>query len=256
MISDEQVAYFHTFGFLMVRGLFNAEEMAAVSREFDARLTQDRQGQPFPGEKRQSLYGIAEKCLLMTALIEDDRLYKTAERLLGSGFVWLCSEGNLYVGETAWHPDGTRMSFIPLKVSLYLDPLTKDTGCLRVIPGSHRMPFHEDIRSLTKLGIPGPDLPCVPLESAPGDVIFANMNTWHAAFGGRTGRRHLALSFASEPTTEEHIDRLKENYQSLLVFIQRLQYSQPGRVFDDAFLYSDRPRIRRLAAKWVELGLV
>lgn len=47
----------------------------------------------------------------------------------------------------------------------------------------------------------------------------------------------------------------KENYNGLFDFIKQLQYSRPTRVFDDAFLYSDRPRIRRLAAKWVELGL-
>ncbi|MBI4551229.1 MAG: phytanoyl-CoA dioxygenase family protein [Candidatus Latescibacteria bacterium] len=255
MLTPEQAAFFQTFGFVTLRQAFSPDEMAEVSREFDELVTQDRQGLPFPGEKRQSLYGIAEKSPLITRLVDDDRFYTTVEHLLGPGFLWLCSEGNLYVGDTPWHPDGTRLNAIPLKVSLYLDPLTKETGCLRVLPGSHRLPLHEDIKALTKLGMAGADLPGVPFESQPGDVLFANMNLWHAAFGGRSGRRHLAISFFSEPTTDEHLTLLRENYDGLLVFIQRLQYSQPGRVFTDEFLYSDRPRIRRMAAKWVELGL-
>ena len=37
--------------------------------------------------------------------------------------------------------------------------------------------------------------------------------------------------------------------------MKRFQCSQPGRVFSDAFLYSESPRIQRLVAQWVELGL-
>ena len=81
------------------------------------------------------------------------------------------------------------------------------------------------------------------------------MNTWHASFGGRVGRRHLAVNFVPKPTTAADITLLKENHQGVLNFIQQLQYSRPGQVFSDAFLHSDRPRIRRLTAKWVELGL-
>ena len=169
--------------------------------------------------------------------------------------MWLCSEGNLYVGDTDWHPDGTRLEYRPMKVSLYLDPLTKETGCLRVIPGSHRTPLHETLKPSSQFGLPGTDVPCFPLESQPGDVFFSDMNTWHASFGGRVGRRHLAVNFVPKPTTAADITLLKENHQGVLNLIQRLQYSRPGQVFSDAFLHSDRPRIQRLTAKWVELEL-
>jgi ectoine hydroxylase-related dioxygenase (phytanoyl-CoA dioxygenase family) len=254
-MTAEQVSYFQTFGFLVLRQAFSSDEMDAISQEFDKLLLQDRQRQPFPGVKRQALYAIAEKSALLTHLVEDDRIYETVEHLLGPGFIWLCSEGNLYVGDTGWHPDGSRLSYPPMKVSLYLDALTKDTGCLRVIPGSHRLPFHEALRAISKLGIAGSEVPCFPLESQPGDVFFLNMNLWHASFGGRPARRHLAVNFVPEPMKEEHIVLLKQNYQIVIDLMKQLQYSQPGRVFEDAFLYSDSSRIRRLASKWVELGL-
>ena len=51
-ITAEQVTYYETFGFLLVKQAFNPDEMAAVRREFDDLLNQERQGQPFPGLKR------------------------------------------------------------------------------------------------------------------------------------------------------------------------------------------------------------
>ena len=255
MISDQQVEFFRTFGFLPLREAFSREEMAAIGKTFDDMLESDREGQPFPGEQRQALYGIAERNPLLTELVEDDRIYETAGRLLGPGFHWLCSEGNLYVGETEWHPDGSRLNYPPMKVSLYLDALTKSTGCLRVIPGSHRLPFHEALRPMEKMGVPGAEVPCYFLESSPGDVLFLNMNIWHAAYGGAAGRRHLAVNFVPEATEPEHVEILKRNHRVLIDLMARFQYSQPGRAFTDDFLNSEKPRIRRMAAKWVELGL-
>ena len=255
MITDQQVEFFRAFGFLALRGAFSPEEMDAIGRTFDDLLEKDRDGRPFPGEIRQSLYGIAEHHPLLTDLVEDDRIYVTVARLLGPGFHWLCSEGNLYVGETEWHPDGSRPNFPPMKVSLYLDTLTKDTGCLRVIPGSHRLPFHEALKPMDKMGVPGADVPCYFLESTPGDVLFLNMNIWHAAYGGAVGRRHLAVNFVPEATEPEHVEILKANHRVLIDLMARFQYSQPGRAFTDDFLNSEKPRIRRMASKWVELEL-
>jgi ectoine hydroxylase-related dioxygenase (phytanoyl-CoA dioxygenase family) len=267
VITAEQVAHYKTFGFLALREAFNLDEVAAFGQAFDELLERDRQGLPFSGEKRQTLFGIAEQHPLLTQLVEDDRIYQTVEQLLGPGFSWLCSEGNLYIGDTPWHPDGGSNSDFPfMKVSLYLDPLAWDTGCLRVIPGSHRLPFHQELRNLTdrqgevdtaaaKIDIAGPEVPCFPLPAQPGDVFFLDMNMWHASFGGKAGRRHLALNFTPEPTEAEHVAMLERDYHGVLRLMERFQCSRPGRVFSDAFLHSESPRIRHLVSKWVELGL-
>lgn len=254
VITSEQVAFFGTFGFLFVPQAFSASEMRTFSERFDERLAGEREGVPFPGETRQSLYGIAETDSIFTELVADDRICQTVETLLGEGFVWLNSEGNLYVGDTEWHPDGTRLDYRPMKVSLYLDTLTADSGCLRVIPGSHRMPFHDQLRPIDRFGL-SRDIPCCILESQPGDVLFADMNTWHASFGGAPGRRHLAVNFVPEPKTESDIVILRKNHEGVLRNIQKMQYSQPGRAFSHEFLHSHHPRIKRMTAKWVELGL-
>jgi hypothetical protein len=46
MQSAEQQGYFETFGFLLMRQYFSPAEMAAISRDFDEVLAEDRQGRP------------------------------------------------------------------------------------------------------------------------------------------------------------------------------------------------------------------
>ncbi len=260
MLSAEQKAYFEIFGFIVMRECFSLAEMAEISAKFDQALTEDRQGQPFDGEKRHCVYSVPET--RFPWLIEDDRIFEPIEQLLGPGFVWIGSDSNLYIGDTGWHPDTPVDTYYDgIKVAFYLDPVTKDTGCLRVIPSSHRLPLHDDLRTLLRRNDPSPsplleprNVPCFPLESQPGDVVFFNHKTWHAAFGGRTGRRMLTLNVKAKPTTEDHIDYMRSTYQANLDYQKSHQYTQPGRLYDDAFLYSDRPRIKSMVGKLVELG--
>jgi ectoine hydroxylase-related dioxygenase (phytanoyl-CoA dioxygenase family) len=266
MLSQPQQAYFETFGFIVMRGLFSADEMAAIGRDFDDVLAQDRQGQPFDGASRQAVLGFIEKRPLLSSLAEDDRIYEPIEQLLGQGFVWIGSDGNLYVGDTGWHPDGSNLGYGRIKVAFYLDRVRADSGCLRVIPGSQREPLHSALAPLreqrneagltgTAFGVAQREIPCYPLGSDPGDVVFFNQNTWHASFGGQTGRRMFTLNFGAPPRAAEHIAYLERTYRSNLVHAQRMQRTPSTRVYEDSFLQSDSPRIRAMVARLVELGM-
>ena len=263
MLTKEQIAHFETFGFVIRRHCFSESEMEEICRAFDDVLTEDRQGRPFDGAVRQAVLGIIEKRPLLSGLVEDDRIYQPLEQLLGPGFVWIGSDGNLYVGDTGWHPDGSDLDYGRIKVALYLDPVTKDTGCLRVVPGSHRMPLHGALDPLKgqrrdpdhqPFGTDGSGLPCFPLESEPGDVVFFNQNLWHAAYGGRTGRRMFTMNFGAQPNKDAHIEYLKRQYEGNLRHVENMQHTQSGRIYEDAFLYSDSPRIQGMVGKLVELG--
>ena len=100
-----------------------------------------------------------------------------------------------------------------MKAALYLDPVIKETGCLRVIPGSHMSPFHESLASLhsqirdeapellsdpnfKQFDVPPAEIPCYPIESEPGDVAFFHSLLWHSSFGG-TLRRMSSLWYQS-----------------------------------------------------------
>ena len=51
MITAEQLAYFETFGYLVLRQAFSKEEMNAISEEFDRMLYEERRESPFPGRQ-------------------------------------------------------------------------------------------------------------------------------------------------------------------------------------------------------------
>jgi ectoine hydroxylase-related dioxygenase (phytanoyl-CoA dioxygenase family) len=262
MLTNEQITHFNTFGFLLLRQAFSPDETAEITRAFETVLAEDRAGRAFDGEKRQAVLGVAERRPLLTRLIESDLIYEAMEQLLGPNFVWVGSDGNLYVGDTAWHPDSKNLHYRRIKVAFYLDPVTAETGCLRVIPGSHRDPLHTALIGLmpanaagtTPFGVPPRDIPHFPLESQPGDVVMFDQCTWHAAFGGKTGRRMFTFNYSAEPTTAEHEAVLRKMYLGNVEATRTMQYTHTGRIYTDEFLYSDRPRLRSITAKLLDFG--
>lgn len=259
MLTQAQMFHFDTFGFLVLRGIYSLSEMEEITAAFDQVLDEDRQGQAFTGEKRQAVLGCIEKHPVLTNLVQDDRIYLAMEQLLGKQFIWIGSDGNLYVGDTRWHPDHTNYKFNRIKVAFYLDPVRMNTGCLRVIPGSHYPEYHRMLRpaiSENKAETDPKDIPCFPLESNVGDMVIFNQKVWHSAFGGKTGRRMMTLNFGENPVNDEQIADVLATYQLNLNHVKQMQHTQSGRIYEDSFLHHDSPRIRSMTAKLLELNLL
>ena len=78
--------------------------------------------------------------------------------------------------------------------------LTRDTGALRVIPGSHRIgdryagTLQEQIsRSLPHWGVTGRDIPAIALETTPGDLVVFQIPYVQHAFDYYFRRPYQAL---------------------------------------------------------------
>lgn len=253
MITAEQKAYFHTFGFIHLPKQFSVEEMEVVTREADRLWEESREGRPL-GENQQ-IQEFVEKGPLMSQMVVDDRIFGTVEDLLGPRFIWNGSEGNLsFNTEQNWHtdrpnePHASTYSF-----HLYLDKVRADTGCLRVISGSHRPPLYDSLLPINEqqspdttmkiYGINPTDVPGIVLESDPGDVIFFSQKIYHAVYGKLPGRRYLKLRFVAWPDTDEAIASL-------------MRYNSRGSIYrpDKAFVNSDNPRIRAMVDPLLELA--
>jgi hypothetical protein len=250
MLTAGQLAAFEAFGFLKLGAVFSTREMGDIRREFDDVLAEDREGRRFTGEERQMVQSFVERRAALSTLIDDDRIYGPMEQVLGPDLVWLTSDGNLYVGDTDWHHDATVKGYPQIKVALYLDPVRRDTGCLRVIPGSHEPPYHYALDPLSSQDEPGfgvarADVPCAYLESEPGDVVMFHQTMWHATFGGGAGRRMLALSYAPYPATDAHAAYLRSLYAAVVV---KGHSREP-------FLKSGRPRLEGMVSRLKALGL-
>ena len=265
MITAEQVDHFEAFGFIMLPRAFTSDEIVPISREVDRILEEDRQGQPFAGTSRQGVYGGVEHSPLLTGLVEDDRIFETMEALLGPGFIWQGSDTNLFVGDTAWHGGGAYGEGMKgIKIALYLDSVRRENGCLRVIPGSHRRPFgkllkplrpEQPVEGAKPFGLDPAAIPSLPLESDPGDVVIFTESLWHGSFGGGVGRRMFTLNFLEQPTTEDHLETIRRAYEMDLKFLKEQQYTPKDWIYGEAFLNSERPRIRAVASKLKKLGL-
>ena len=169
MLTKPQQQHFEVFGFVVFRQLFSPDEMAIIIRDFETAMLEDRDGKSFDGKTRQQVndWFLGRPCAEL--VIDNERIERSIEQLLGPGYTFKQgNDGNFYVGDTGWHPDLGWDPHIPegesdpnrniaqwryhyrpsIKVAFYLDSVGKDTGCLRVIPGAHRNPYHDQLWSL------------------------------------------------------------------------------------------------------------
>jgi hypothetical protein len=214
-LSDQQVAYFQTFGFLKFPGLL-ADQIGSITEAFEGIWTErggGHNGRPHDGKARSTIVPFIDQHERLCELLDDERIVDIASSLLGDDFNYTGSDGNYYVGDTNWHSDGWHTKYTYVKIALYLDPLTRDTGCLRVIPGSHRNGdwFAETLqgrlrKSDENLGILGRDVPAVALETVPGDLLLFNHNTKHASFGGGSARRMFTINLSQRYRDEDLAD--------------------------------------------------
>ena len=227
MLTPEQLEHFDVFGFLCLRQAFSAEEMVEITRAADEVFTADRGGTADDGQP-QSLAPFAELHPRLLDLAEDDRIYGVVEDLLEPGFLWSGSEGNkegvTEQGEHNWHadrPGAAEAEYRRLKIMIYLEPTTKEQGALRVIPGSHRMPFHQWLWPLqahhfkdgtigNSFGAKGEEIPACMLEIVPGDVVFFHHSLFHAAYGKFPQRRYIAFKFVTPPDTDAKLKSMQK----------------------------------------------
>jgi hypothetical protein len=211
-LSAQQVAFFRTFGFLAFPGLF-APEIDKITESFEENWQRHgggHAGKPHDGMARSALVQFVDQHEWLCTLLDDPRILGIATDLLGDDFNYMGSDGNYYVGDTRWHSDGWRTNgMLHVKMAFYLDPVGRESGCLRVIPGSFLTgdTYADTLqatvgKSQEVYGIHGRDVPAMALETQPGDLLLFNHNTKHAAFGGGSRRRMFTMNLSQRYPAE------------------------------------------------------
>ena len=147
-----------------------------------------------------------------------------------------------------WHSDHhLDVPFHSVKIGFYLDPVTRDSGCLRLIPGSFNhgdafsdalhavVPISAENRSREVWGLHGSEVPAVAIESTPGDVVLFNHKTKHSAWGGGTKRRMLSYNF-EERMSGAQIPHLAQRLSD--------EYARTGVIYAEAMLRTAGPERR------------
>ncbi|MEV6019619.1 phytanoyl-CoA dioxygenase family protein [Streptomyces sp. f51] len=153
-------------------------------------------------------------------LVSDPRLVDIAEFFLGPDLAcftahYICKPP--YNGQPVlWHQDGAYWTLSPMEaltVWLAVDESTTRNGCLRMIPGSHRLPLHKpSLRTDTdnmlfsasdetivqewidKAGV-------VDIELRPGDVSIHHPHLLHHSEANTSARRRCGLDIGYIATT-------------------------------------------------------
>ena len=218
-LTDSEISFFRTFGYLGFPQLM-ADRVGAIQDAFEE-VWEERggghNGQPHEGVARSCIVPFIDQHEELCSLLDDPRILAIAKTLLGDDFNYMGSDGNFYVGDTGWHSDGGHKLEDPvhIKIAFYLDALTRDTGALRVIPGSHLFGDNYADGLSKQIGksqelweLHGKDVPAVALETTPGDLVLFNHNTKHAAFGGGKRRRMFTINLCQR-YPEEKLDALQ-----------------------------------------------
>lgn len=140
-----------------------------------------------------------------------------------------------------------------MKIAFYMEPLTKEDGCLRVIPGSHRKASPDTLDSIRHrtedsdfrpFGLSPSMVPSVALVSHPGDLLVFTENILHASFGGGPRRHQHAINFMENPDTERKLEGVMTLYNNANFSLRP----------SASYVNSYSPRVRRLVSKNLELG--
>ena len=217
-LSKDQINFFHTFGFILFKGLF-LENIADILNSFDEvfKLKTNKQNFNLEDVDRLCIPQFIDSHNDLASLIDDERIIGIGESLLGKNFNYMGSDGNYYNSNTSWHSDGWASNILHIKLAFYLDHLKHDKGCLKVLPGSHYIndkysngldiSFTKKNSYLNKLGA---DIPGISIETEPGDLICFNHNLKHSSYGGGSKRRMFTINL-SQTYPEENLSDLK-NY--------------------------------------------
>lgn len=218
MLSERDAEFFKLFGFLKIPKFFGVEELAVLEAEYDLGLSRVAPLYSAPIGMRGQLNwsNMRPRTPVLSKMLEDPRMLSMARLLLSEGAVGVMSNGNNFSGKfTEWHADTSVPGFRSVKFAAYLDPLDGQSGALRVLPGSHRSPWHEQLlpigmkNSMKDAGNPEaslkpiyhvPDVPAFICDTQPGDVLAFDLKIWHASWNGSPNRRMLSFTYFDTPS--------------------------------------------------------
>jgi ectoine hydroxylase-related dioxygenase (phytanoyl-CoA dioxygenase family) len=197
-VSGER-AFFDEHGWVIVRGVVDAERVATLRAAFERVLPEGSYGR---GSDVWQVPGRARTDETLARQLTDPALGRLAGGLLGCAEVRLLQDTLLLKpartgGRVEWHQDYTYTGYLDppraLSVRLALTACTADNGCLQVLDGSHRWGFVAPARILREARVTDalsalpPELAArVPsalrlVELEPGDVSVHHCLTLHAS---------------------------------------------------------------------------
>jgi hypothetical protein len=268
-LTKAEIAHFHSFGWVVMRGLLDSAEAARLREEIDRGLL-DAYGSSYGRNTRDGLDDESPEAnvlplmstttpLSMSLVADDTRLWNVAERLLGRITVACPALGECLIGDTPWHTDpGIGDPWVRFRI--YLEPRRTRDGALRFVPGSQHAGYRDRLdlyRAAARAGGAAnlaADIPCVPVETDPGDVIAFDPRTLHSSMGG-SQRLAWNVDYAALPDTAN--DGYRERTRDLVLELSSWPHPDRWPIWEEWVAARPRSAQRsRAISRLVSLGAI
>ena len=231
-LNPSQIAEYTERGFVLARGMFDAEEIGLLRRaaKEDKALDDHSFGRK-DGEGGQvrlslwnhpgdSIYGMFARCETVVnsaeALLEGEVYHYHSKMIMKDarvGGAWAWHQDYGY-----WYENGV---LFPLLASAFIavDPANRENGCLQVLERSHRMGRISHVLTGDQAGADRERvqeamkrLPLVYVEMDPGDVLFFDCNLLHRSDQNRSENPRWSMiccynAAQNDPYKESHHPR-------------------------------------------------
>ncbi|MSR65528.1 MAG: phytanoyl-CoA dioxygenase family protein [Verrucomicrobiae bacterium] len=219
-LTQEQIQFYKTEGYLVVERLYNADDLQRVYQTIrdmtqkalaggDFSKILELEPEPVDGERvPRRIYNPFEQHENFRAVATDPRLLDKIESLIGPSFALQHSKLNMKLAKVGslvdWHQD---LSYFPhtnddlVTTLVYLDDATEQNGCLQVLPRHHTHLFSHWTDDGQFAGMITDDLDGgrfgrpVPLAAPAGSAIFMHCLTPHASLPNRSDKSRRTLIF-------------------------------------------------------------
>jgi hypothetical protein len=200
LLSERDIAFYRTYGFIVVRQVLAPDEMATLGREIEHAMNVQYPHKPYDGSGRHWTMMIQEDTPLAGSLVEDPRFLGMARTLYGDDVLGAGVDANRFTGDTSWHRESLTVQQYGMKIGIYFDSLDGQSGALRLLPGSHATLDQTPLHGMADRFAPA-EVPAYVCSSEPGDVVAFDLRMWHGSVGGGKDRRMCAVVYYANPKT-------------------------------------------------------
>ncbi|MEO7719228.1 MAG: phytanoyl-CoA dioxygenase family protein [Capsulimonas sp.] len=230
MLTPEQIAFYHENGYVVVPSLFTAEEAAVYRAESHAlieRLAAVRNvdaawgsAQTVTAKKTRLLHchDVQFYSAAFTRLLVDERFAGAAASIVGPNVQLHHTKMFIKPSETgAPFPMHQDAPYFPhdnhsmIAAIIHFDDAPLEKGCLRVVPGSHKLGMieHESEGNFHLSAEAYPVDKALPLPAKAGDVVFFSYLTIHGSGVNESSEARTTLLVqmrdpADPPTIQTH----------------------------------------------------
>ena len=211
VLSEDAIAQYHREGYFFPVRILDDEGVAANRRRLEE--FESRQGKPVEGAQRSKSHLLFK---WVDDLMRDSTLLDAVEDLIGRDI--LCWNTIFWIKEAgsqsfvSWHQDlrywGLDTNDL-VSVWLALSPATLESGCMHVLPGSHKgdlLPHNDEYQQdnlLTRgqeIAVKVDESKTVAMPLEPGEISLHNVRLAHASGPNWSIDRRIGISLHYMPT--------------------------------------------------------